>query len=94
VYYAGFITSSIAAERVFGIMRDAESPKRRSMQFDSWHAEMMFHGNDTIVRQLYDELLHKTGPRKSKAGEQSASSSSSSGGSSANTAFIFGQDED
>ena len=49
LWYAAVQTSSVVAERCFGIMRNIEAPNKRSMRSPAWRAELYFRYNKWLV---------------------------------------------
>ena len=78
-WHCEILTSSIAAERAFGVMRDVEAPKRLSMTFNNWRTEVMLRVNKWVVQSDFSAVLERR-KRPTQEGSffRAASSSSSS----------------
>lgn len=50
-------TSSVAAERCFGIMRHVEAPNKRSQREPAWRSELYFRYNKWLVDLKWEEAL-------------------------------------
>jgi hypothetical protein len=57
MWYAERLTSSIAAERTFGIMRGIESHNRMSMVEETFQAELSFKVNGWVMRNMLGEKV-------------------------------------
>jgi len=81
MWHCEVLTSSVAAERAFGVMRDVEAPKRLSMTFENWQTEIMLRVNKWIVQSDFSAVLQRR-ERPAQAGTFFYAASSSSGASS------------
>ena len=77
LWYAAVQTSSVAAERCFGIMRNIEAPNKRSMRSPAWRAELYFRYNKWLVDLKWDEAQVLV-PRLDAAGAAPAAASAPS----------------
>lgn len=78
LWYAAVQTSSVAAERCFGIMRNVEAPNKRSMRSPAWRAELYFRYNKWLVDLKWDEAQVLV-PRLDAAGAAPAAAGGASG---------------
>ena len=54
-WYSQFPTSSVAFERLFGVMRTMEVSERITMKKGAFEDELMFRNNDWLVKMLLIE---------------------------------------
>ncbi len=54
-WYSQYPTSSVAFERLFGVMRTMVVSERMAMKKDAFEAELMFRSNNWLVKKLLDE---------------------------------------
>jgi hAT family C-terminal dimerisation region len=57
LWWSAVQTSSVAAERSFGVMRHIEADNRKSMGDDTWHAETFMRCNKWIADEVWKEAV-------------------------------------
>jgi hypothetical protein len=57
LWYASVQTSSVAAERCFGIMRHVEAPNKRAQRTPAWRAELFIRYNKWLADLKWEETL-------------------------------------
>ena len=58
-YWVSIATSSIAAERVFGIMRAIMQDNRGAADPETWARELMLRCNETVLSAMLEEALEE-----------------------------------
>ena len=57
LWYASVPTSSVAAERCFGVMRAVEQPNKMKQKDAAWRAEIFLRFNSWLVDRKWEEAV-------------------------------------
>ena len=72
LWYASVQTSSVAAERCFGVMRATEAPNKRAQKDPAWRAEVYLRYNKWLVDRVWDDELKRVPQPTAGAGAAAA----------------------